>query len=88
MMGNCSFLEIATKTGGAQIAVEKGYIPESYIRGQAPQPLLNAPAEARIETIRHCGDSYFISTEDQVRKPYWEKNVRLKIDSTDTGPSF
>lgn len=81
-----AFLETATITGGAQKAVDEGVIPESFIKGQAPQALLDAPPHARIESIYHCGDSYFISTEDQVKKPYWEKNVRLKIDSAETGP--
>ena len=81
-----AFLETTTITGGAQKAVDEGLIPESYIRGQAPQALLDAPAHARIKSIHHCGDSYFITTEDQVSKPYWEKNVRLKIDSVETGP--
>lgn len=81
-----AFLETATKTDGAQKAVDEGLMPESFIRGQAPQALLDAPSHARIKSIHHCGDSYFITTEDRVRKPYWEKNVRLKIDSAETGP--
>ena len=40
----------------------------------------------RVTSIRHCGDNYFIHTEDGASYPYWEKNVRLKIDSTETGP--
>jgi cytochrome c len=40
----------------------------------------------RPTNIRHCGDSYFITTEDGRETPFWEKNIRLKIDSVETGP--
>ena len=33
-----------------------------------------------------CGDSFFITTVDGVETPFREKNVRLKIDSAETGP--
>ena len=30
--------------------------------------------------------SYIIATEDGTSIPFWEKNVRLKVDSMETGP--
>ena len=37
--------------------------------------------------VRHCGDTYFIKTADGAETPYWEMNVRLKLDTRDTGPA-
>jgi cytochrome c len=81
-----AFLEIAGKPGGGEKAVGDGLIPASWLRADAPQPIGDAPAQARVTAIRHCGDSYFIKTEDGTETPYWEKNIRLKIDSVETGP--
>jgi cytochrome c len=81
-----AFLEIVGSPGGGKKAVADGLIPASWVRAGAPQPISDAPPEARIAAIRHCGDSYFIKTEDGRETPYWEKNVRLKIDSVETGP--
>lgn len=82
-----AFLELAGAPGGGERAVADGLIPADYLRAQAPQPVRDAPPRARVSAIRHCGDSYFIKTEDGREKPYWEKNIRLKIDSMETGPS-
>lgn len=80
------FLEIAGAPGGAARAITEGLMPAAYLRAQAPQPIKDAPTNARITSIRHCSDSYFITTEDGQETPYWEKNIRLKIDSAETGP--
>lgn len=81
-----AFLEIAGAPGGGEVAVADGLIPAGYLRAQAPQPVKDAPPRARVSAIRHCGDSYFVKTEDGRETPYWEKNIRLKIDSVETGP--
>jgi cytochrome c len=80
-----AFLRIAGKDGGNQ-AVADGLIAAAWLRGGAPDPIRDAPPEARIAEIRHCGDSFFIKTEAGDVFPFWEKNVRLKIDSVETGP--
>lgn len=81
-----AFLEIAGKPGGAEKAVADGLIPEEYLRAGAPEPIGDVSPEAHVVAIRHCSDSYFIKTEDGQETPYWEKNIRLKIDSMETGP--
>lgn len=40
----------------------------------------------RVAAIRHCGDSYWVSTEAGHTYPYWEFNLRFKTDSSDKGP--
>ncbi len=81
-----AFLKSAGAVGGGERAVAKGLMPATFLRAQAPQPISNAPPSARVSSIRHCGDSYFIRTEDGRETPYWEKNIRLKIDSVASGP--
>jgi cytochrome c len=80
-----AFLRIAGKDGGKQ-AVADGLMPAAWLRGGAPDPIRDAPPEARVVEIRHCGDSFFIKTEAGGVTPFWEKNVRLKSDSVETGP--
>lgn len=81
-----AFLEIAGSPGGVERAMAEGPMPAAYLRPQALRPIRNAPASARISSIRHCGDSYIIKTEDGRQTPHWEKNIRLKIDSVESGP--
>lgn len=81
-----AFLEIAGQPGGGAKAVAEGLLPAAWLRAGAPEPIRGAPPAARVAAIRHCGDSYFIKTEDGRETPYWEKNIRLKIDSVETGP--
>jgi cytochrome c len=82
-----AFLRIAMAQGGAKTVVEQKLVPPDYVRGQQPEPLSGAPENARVTAIRHCADSYFIATADGKETPYWEMNVRLKVDSRATGPA-
>jgi cytochrome c len=81
-----AFLEIAGQPGGGEKAVAQGLLPGAWLIAGAPEPLSDPPPAAQVATIRHCGDSYFIKTGDGRETPYWEKNIRLKIDSVETGP--
>jgi cytochrome c len=81
-----AFLKLALAPDGHRRVVEQGLVPAAYVRGQRPQPLASAPDSARVTAIRHCGDSYFITTVDGATTPFWEMNVRLKLDTRDTGP--
>src|SRR3546814_14629468 len=81
-----AFLEIAGRPGGGEKAVAEGLLPAAWLSAGAPELIRDAPPAARVTAMRHCGDSYFISTGDGRETPYWEKNIRLKIDSVETGP--
>jgi cytochrome c len=80
------FLEIAGTLGGGDRVVAQGLLQATWLRSVAPLPIGDAPPEARVAAVRHCGDGYFVTTEDGREMPYWEKNIRLKIDSVETGP--
>ncbi len=81
-----AFLEQAGRPGAAERLAASGTIPTAYLRGQAPQPIGEAPDSARVIAVKHCGDGYTIETADGASSVQWEKNIRLKIDSTETGP--
>ena len=82
-----AFLALAMAPGGARTVVEQSLVPAGYARGQKPEPLTPTPPEARVTRIRHCGDSYVVTTADGTETSYWVMNVRLKLDTRDTGPA-
>lgn len=81
-----AFLERAGSTGGAEALVDESVIPASYLRAQAPQPLSGAPDYARVVGVRHCAENFVVETADGVQTKLWEKNLRLKVDSMESGP--
>ena len=42
--------------------------------------------DRQVSSIRVCHDSYFVTTADGKRVPFWEPNLRFKTDSSETGP--
>lgn len=81
-----AFLAIAMAPGGGNAVISQGLVPRDYIRGQKPDPVRLASTDTVVTRIRHCRDSYFIATADGAETPYWEMNVRFKVDTRDTGP--
>lgn len=60
-------------------------------RVRPPKPrfkpqLKEAKQDARVKSIRHCRDTYFINTAAGQTIPFWEFNLRLKTDSSNYGP--
>jgi cytochrome c len=81
-----AFLAVAMAPGGHEAVVAQRLAPLEYVQGQTPEPLARAPADQTVTAIRHCGDSYFVTTADGAETPFFEMNVRLKLDSRSTGP--
>lgn len=81
-----AFLAIAMAPGGAKAVLDRGLAPGEYVRGQKPDSLKTAPPHAQVTGIRHCRDSYFVKTADGSETPYWEMNLRLKLDTSKIGP--
>lgn len=53
-----------------------------------PLPDLKKPSPISvIASIRHCGDSYFVTNAKGQTAAYWEFNLRFKTDSSATGPA-
>lgn len=49
--------------------------------------LKKADRDSQIKSLRHCRDTYFVTTADGKTHKLWEFNVRLKTDSSPSGPN-
>ena len=67
-------------------AASEGKAP-AVSRTRLHPDLRNAPAEATVSAIRHCGDSYFVTDGKGETLPFWEFNLRMKTDSSARGPA-
>jgi cytochrome c len=59
---------------------------------QVPSPrahpdLKKASPAATVASIRHCGDSYFVTDAKGQTLAYWEFNLRFKTDTSPRGPA-
>jgi cytochrome c len=48
--------------------------------------LKKAPPEGIVKAVRHCGDTYSVTTGEGKVHKIWEFNLRLKTDTSVTGP--
>lgn len=81
-----AFLRLALAPDGGKAVVAKGLIPEQMARGQAPESLDHAGPDEQVAAVRHCRNTFFVVTADGTERPFWEMNLRLKVDSSATGP--
>jgi cytochrome c len=81
-----AFLKLAMATAGAKAVVDKGLITADGAEGQVPEDLSSAGPKQQVTGLRHCRDTYFVTTADGTETPYWEMNVRLKTDTSKFGP--
>lgn len=49
--------------------------------------LKEVPASARVRSIRHCRDTYFVTNAAGESVPFWEYNLRFKTDTSANGPA-
>jgi cytochrome c len=60
-------------------------------RAKAPDrglpDLKKASADARVMSIRYCGDGYRVTTADGKTHTFWEFNLRFKTDGSADGPA-
>jgi cytochrome c len=81
-----AFLRLAMAPGGGQAVVEQRLIRAETAEGQVPEPVASVGPDQQVTAIRHCGDTYFVTTANGAETPLWELNVRLKTDTGKTGP--
>ena len=55
--------------------------------GHGMPDLKQAPPEQAVQAIRHCGDSYRVTTQAGEEITFWEYNLRFKTDSSPVGPN-
>lgn len=80
------FLRQALAEGGSEKVVRDGLIPQNMAEGQIPPSLKEVKPEQKITAIRHCGDAYYVTTASGAEYPFWETNLRIKIDTSERGP--
>lgn len=61
--------------------------PAARRAGPRLPDLKKAPPAGIVKTVRHCGDTYFVTTADGILHKIWEFNLRLKTDTSVTGPA-
>lgn len=81
-----AFLRQALAMGGTGRAVNAGLISKRIADGQIPEDLSSVGPNQRITELSRCGDAYHVTTADGAKYPFWETNVRLKIDTSPRGP--
>jgi cytochrome c len=81
-----AFLKIAMALGDANTVVARGYTTAEIARGQAPERLATASPEDQVKDIRFCRDTFFLTMADGKERPFWAINLRLKIDTSSSGP--
>lgn len=76
----------AQTTGGAGVqGGSGGAMMGDMMSGEVPSLKQLDPGE-RVLAIRYCGDTYDVTTADGQTLPFWERNLRFKTDSSDSGP--
>jgi len=83
-----AFLKDATRPGASssQSAQGGGMGGMMGMGGGAAPNLRKLSPEHRVQSIRYCGDGYRVTTADGQSHEFWERNLRLKTDSSDEGP--
>jgi cytochrome c len=82
-----AYLKEATKKGNPQTAQQgsMGGMGGMMGGGQAPN-LRNPDSAVRVQAITYCKDTYTITTANGQTRKFWERNLRLKTDSSGDGP--
>ena len=80
------FLKEATQPG-ASVAQQGGPMGGMGMMGGGQVPnLKNLDPAVRVQTITYCKDTYTITTANGQTRKFWERNLRLKTDSSGDGP--
>jgi cytochrome c len=83
-----AFLREATQAGHASApsAPQGGQMGGMMMGGGSVPNLKDLDAEDRVQKITYCGDTYQVTTGDGRTRKFWERNLRLKTDSSQDGP--
>ena len=84
-----AFLKQATQPGHApsQSAQQGGQMGGmGGMMGGGDLNLKTVGPEHRVKAISYCGDTYRVTTADGKTRAFWERNLRLMIDSSENGP--
>jgi cytochrome c len=76
-----AFLKEATQAGHAPAQVQG-----MQMGGGVPN-LKKLNPEQQVQKVTHCGDTYKVTTANGKMRNFWERNLRLKTDSSSDGPA-
>ena len=68
---------------------QSGHMPQQgagMMGGGGAQNLRKLDPIERVREIRHCNDTYRVTTADGKTRDFWERNLRFKTDSSAEGP--
>ena len=75
----------ATQPGGAQTAQQTPQMGGMMMSRGVPN-LKTLDPEDRVRSLAYCRDTYEVTTADGQKHKFWERNLRLKTDSSEDGP--
>lgn len=75
-----AFLKQATEPGHTSQSAQAGQM------GGGVSSLKKLDPEEQVQKITHCGDTYKVTTANGKTRNFWERNLRLKTDSSSDGP--
>jgi cytochrome c len=82
-----AFLKDATRKQSPQTAQQGGMGGMGGMMGGGQVPNLKHPDPAvRVQAVTYCKDTYTISTANGQTRKFWERNLRIKTDSSGDGP--
>ena len=82
-----AFLKQATKPGAAVPGRAQGGGMMGGMGGGQVQNLKKVGPSNLVRTITYCKDTYTVTTADRQAHNFWERNLRLKTDSSEDGPA-
>ncbi|HZP78832.1 MAG TPA: c-type cytochrome [Pseudolabrys sp.] len=80
-----AFLKDATQAGRAPAASAEGQMGGMMMGSGGVPNLKRLDPEDRVATISRCNDGYKVTTAGGKTRHFWERNLRLKTDSSDDG---
>jgi len=82
-----AFLKEATKPGAApQQTARQGGMGGMMGGGGRDPNLKSLESNMQVKAITYCRDTYRVITADGRTRAFWERNLRLKTDSSKDGP--
>jgi cytochrome c len=83
-----AFLKQETTPGRAQMAQQGGPMGgmTGMMGGNSVANLKQLDAAERVQAITYCKDTYIVTTANGQQRKFWERNLRLKTDSSSDGP--
>lgn len=83
-----AFLKEATKPGAPQQTAQQGGMGGmgGMMGGGRVPDLKTLEPNMHVKAITYCHDTYRVTTADGKKRAFWERNLRLKTDSSKEGP--